>query len=159
MDQLRRLSPTAQIVLGATVLYVIVSFLDWQQVSLLGTTLGQTEWHGIGVVAGLLGVALLAWEVARTRDARIDLGSVAPGLVSVVLALALLVFTFITFVSHDVARHWPAWVGLLLSIAIAVAGVVRAREEGIPVGWNAGAAETREAETPPESPPAETGNR
>jgi hypothetical protein len=159
MDQLRRLSPTAQVVLGATVLYVIVSFLDWQQVSVLGTTLGQTEWHGVGVIAGLLGVALLAWEIARTLEVNVDLGSVAQGLVSVVLAVLLLVFTFITFVSHDVARHWPAWVGLLLSIVIAVAGIARAREEGIPVGWNAGAGETREAETPPESPPAETGNR
>ena len=54
MDALMKLSREVQIVLGGAVLYVIFSFLDWQQVSFGGISAGLNEWHGIGVVAALL---------------------------------------------------------------------------------------------------------
>jgi hypothetical protein len=79
--------------------------------------------------------------------------------VSAALALLLLVFTVITFISHDEARHWPAWIGLLAAIVIAGAAFVRARDEGVEVpskdsfSSSPAAADTAE---PPEAPPAET---
>ena len=135
MNTFKQLSRELQVVLGGTVLYLIMSFLDWQQVSFGPLTAGVTEWHGIGIVAGLLAVVLLAWEAARLFSIKIEL-PLAPGQVSVGLALLLLLFTVITFLSHSTARHWPEYVGLLLSIAIGVAAVRRARTEGVEMPRN-----------------------
>src|SRR6266700_2264382 len=131
MDMLTKLSRETQIVLGGAVLYLIFSFFDWQQVSGFGVTVGRSEWSGIGVIAGLLVIVLLAWEAARLFELKIELGSLTPGLLSVAVALLLLLFTIITFLNHSTARHWPAWVGLLLSIVIAAAAVMRAKAEGV----------------------------
>ena len=82
------------------------------------------EWHGIGIVAGLLVFAVLLWEAARYFGVKIE------------LAFLLLVFTVITFLSHGTARHWPAWIGLVLSIVIAIGALRRAKTEDVhlPVG-------------------------
>ena len=131
MEMLKKLPRQAQVVLGAGVLYVIFSFFDWQQVSFGPVTAGVTEWHGIGVLAGLLAVTLLVWEGVRLFQPDIQLGSFTPGHISVGLALLLLIFTVITFLTHSTARHWPSWLGLLLSIVIAVAAFGRAKAEGV----------------------------
>jgi uncharacterized membrane protein YgcG len=131
MNELMKLARDTQIVVGGALLYVILSFLDWQQVSVGPYTVGVTEWSGIGVLAALLAIVLLAWELARAFKITIPLGSLPPGLVSVGLALLLLVFTVITFLSHGTARHWPAFIGLILAIAIAVVGFRRAKGEGV----------------------------
>jgi hypothetical protein len=131
MDALNKLSREVQVVIGGAVLYLIFSFFDWQQVSVLTITAGRSEWVGVGVIAGLLAIALLLWEAARAFQMKVQLGSLTPGLVSVALALLLLLFTVITFLSHNEARHWPSYVGLILSIVIAVAAFGRARAEGV----------------------------
>jgi hypothetical protein len=131
MEMLKKLPRQAQVVIGCGVLYLIFSFFDWQQVSFGPITAGVTEWHGIGVVAGLLVIALLLWEAARLFQANIQLGSFTAGHISVGLALLLLIFTVITFLTHGTARHWPAWLGLVLSIVIAVAAFGRAKAEGV----------------------------
>lgn len=131
MDVLTKLSREAQIVLGGAVLLLILSFLDWQQVSLFNITVGVTEWHGIGILAGLLVVALLVWEVLRLMAVQVQLGTLSVGLVSVGLALLVALFTLITFLDHSVARHWPAWIGLIVALAVAAAAVARARAEGV----------------------------
>jgi hypothetical protein len=133
MDRLMKLSRETQVVLAASLLYLIFSFFDWQQVSAAGFTVGQSEWDGVGILAGLLVVALLVWEGVRLFVVKIELGALTPGLVSVALALLLLLFTVITFLTHGTARHWPAWIGLLLSIAIAAAALKRAKAEGVQV--------------------------
>lgn len=164
MDMLKKLPPEVQVVLGGSLLYLVVSFFDWQQVSFLSVSAGINEWHGVGVIAGLLVVALLAWEGARLAGVRIAFGPITPGLGSIGLALLLLVFTVITFLSHNEARHWPAWVGLLLSIVITAAAFRRARSEGVDVrefgtitrGIVAQAKTDRSEEpTPAASPPSE----
>jgi hypothetical protein len=135
MDMLKKLSPMAQVVLGGSVLYLIFSFLDWQQACGgppgFHVCAGRSEWNGVGVIAGLLVVALLVWEVLRLLDVKLQLGNFTPALISVALALALLVFTVITFFSHNEFRHWPQWLGLILSIVIAVAAFMRGKDEGV----------------------------
>jgi hypothetical protein len=131
MDILKRLPREVQIILAATLLFLIFSFFDWQQVSVAGFTAGISMWHGIGVVTGLLIFAVLIWEAARVLN--VGFGELPVGLVSVVLALLLFVFTLITFLTHDEARHWPAWIGFILSIVIAVVALGRARGEGVQI--------------------------
>ena len=134
MDALTKLSREMQIVLGGAVLYVIFSFFDWQQVSGFGVTYGRSEWTGIGVIAALLGIALLAYELTRAFEVKVPMGdTITPGHASAGLALALLIFTVLTFLTHGTARHWPAWIGLLLSIIIAVAAFKRAKDEGVTI--------------------------
>lgn len=131
METLSKLPRDLQIVLGGTVLYLIISFFDWQQVSFSGITAGVTEWHGVGIIAGLLAIALLAWEAMRLLSIKVELGPLTPALLSVSLALLLTLFTVITFLSHSTARHWPAWIGLILSIVIGVEAGRRAMGEGV----------------------------
>jgi hypothetical protein len=131
MEVLGKLSREVQIILAAALLYLIFSFFDWQQVSFSGITAGISEWHGVGVIAGLLVVALLVWEAARIFVGDIDLGPLSAGLISVALAMLLLLFTIITFLTHNEARHWPSWLGLILSILIGVLAFRRAQTEGV----------------------------
>jgi uncharacterized integral membrane protein len=135
VDVLTKLSRETRVVLGCAVLFLIFSFFDWQQVSFSsafgGGAYGLNLWHGIGIIAGLLVVALLAWELVRLLEMNAPTGSVSHGHVSVGLALALALFTVIAFFDKSTARHWPAWIGLLLAIVIAVAAVMRARAEGV----------------------------
>jgi hypothetical protein len=157
MDMLKKLSREAQVLLGGTLLYVIFSFFDWQQVSFSVVTAGINEWHGVGVIAALLAIALLLWEGARLAGIRAQLGPITPGLGSIGLALLLLLFTVITFLTHNEARHWPAWIGLILSLVITGAAYARARAEGVDVrefgaitsGLVAQAKESRSEETTP----------
>lgn len=131
MDKLVKLSREVQVVLGGSLLYLIFSFFDWQQVGAFGITVGASEWHGVGVVSGLVVIVLLVWETARLIGIKVELGSITPGLVSVALALVLLLFTIITFLSHSTARHWPAWIGLILSVVVAAAALKRAKREDV----------------------------
>lgn len=135
VQRLSQSSRQTQIILVCALLYVIDSFLHWQEVSVsaLGVTAsaGASEWHGIGIVAALLGIAVLIWELARSADVRLELGALTPGLLSVGLALLLTLFTVIAFLDKSDFRHWPEWLGLVLSIVIGVAALARGREEGI----------------------------
>jgi hypothetical protein len=152
MDHVKKLSTEVQVVLGCTVLYLVFSFFDWQQVSGFGITVGRSEWTGIGILAGLLAIALLVWEGVRLFGPEVKLGTLSEGHVSAALALLLAVFTVITFLTHGTARHWPAWIGLLLSLVIAVAAVMRARAEGVQMPDTRSAAATS---APAEPAPAE----
>jgi hypothetical protein len=131
MDKLVKLPRETQAVLGGSVLYLIFSFLDWQQVSAGPLSIGWSEWHGVGIVAGLLVIAVLAWEAVRLMGMKVELGPVTPGQLSALLPLLLLLFTVVTFLSHSTARHWPAWIGLILSVVIAAGALMRAKGEDV----------------------------
>ncbi|HKD95747.1 MAG TPA: hypothetical protein VKB43_13660 [Gaiellaceae bacterium] len=156
MDHMKKLSTELQVVLGCAVLLFIFSFFDWQQVSGFGVTFGLNEWHGVGVFAGLLVVALLVWEGVRLYGPEMQLGGLSEGLISVGLALLVALFTLITFLTHNEARHWPAWVGLLLAIVLTVAALARARAEGVqmPEPRTAASAPPPPAAPEPEPEPA-----
>jgi hypothetical protein len=118
-----------QLLLVAGILLLIDSFLDWQQVSVVGISAGASMWHGVGVVAGLLLIALLVWEVAQVTGVVRNLElPVSAALISVALAVGTAVFTIIKFLVANEARHWPAWIGLILAVGIAVGGWLRYSE-------------------------------
>ena len=162
MDGFMKLSREAQVVLVGAALYVILSFFHWQAYG----PFGLNEWHGFGgTVTALVGVALLVWEIGRLVDYKFSLGGLPAGLVSLALALALLVLTVITFLSHNEFRAWPAWVALIVSIAIAVAAVKRGKGEGVEVSdiqkhvsamaGSSGSASSSSGSAPPsDTPPA-----
>jgi hypothetical protein len=132
MDTLKKLSMPAQAVLAGAALYIIFSFFDWQQVCFGPACAGVSEWHGGGgTITVLSAILLLAWEIVRLLDVKISTGGISPGLISFGLTLLLLLLTIITFLTHNEARHWPAWIGLILAFVIAGAGFARSKEEGV----------------------------
>jgi hypothetical protein len=112
---------------------VIISFLDWQQVSIGPYTVGRTLWHGIGIITIIVALGYLVWEIGRALHYDVKVGQVTPPMTSAGFAIALLVFTVITFLDWSDFRHWPQWIGLLLSIIIAVVAFKRARDEGVEI--------------------------
>ena len=147
----RDLSTASKLLIAASVLLLIDLFLNWQEacVSFGGTETcgGESGWSGIGFLVGILTLALLAWEVLRMlgMTAQWNL-PVAANLVSAALAGGVLLFTIIKFLSDGEFRNWPAWLGLLLAIAIGVGGWMRYREADE-------AAATRTTTEPPAAPP------
>lgn len=138
MDILKKLSLNAQLVLLGSLLYLIVSFLNWVSVDTLVGTYTETEWNGfVGVLAGVLVFALIAWDLARAFDLKIAVGPASPGLISLVLAEALLLATLIKFFNTSY-RGFASWLGLLIAIAIGVFALLRAKEEGVTLPATAG---------------------
>jgi hypothetical protein len=118
-----------KILLVAGLLLVIDSFLQWQQVSIGFVSVGQNEWHGIGVLAALLVIALLLWEGLQLAGVTKQLQlPVSDTLISVGLAAVVALLTIIKFFVAHFARHWPAWIGLVLAIAVAVGGWLKLAE-------------------------------
>ena len=162
MDHLKELPREAQITLGCLVLFVIISFLDWQQVSIGPYTVGRTLWHGVGIITIIVALGYLVWEIGRALHYNVNLGQVTPPMTSAGFAIGLLVFTVITFLDWSDYRHWPAWIGLILSIIITAAAFVRAKAEGVelpkmPQGVSVnrgGEAAATAAATPTPPPPA-----
>jgi hypothetical protein len=158
MDQFKELPREAQVTLGCLVLFVIFSFFDWQQVSVGPYTAGKTLWHGIGIITVLIAIAYLIWEIGRALKYNVDLGQVTPPMTSAGFAIALLVFTVITFLDWSDYRHWPEWIGLLLAIVIAVVAFKRAKDEGVevpkmPQGVSVSRSGGTAAAAPPPPPP------
>jgi hypothetical protein len=135
MAKLSKLTPGAMLTLGGLVLYVINSFLPWQKLCVgdgdFKACASQSEWHGIGVLAVLLGIALLVWEAIPLVMPRPALGAVSPRLVSMGLAAALVLFTLITTLTHNEFRKIWAWIGLILAIVAAVGVWMQAKDEGV----------------------------
>src|SRR5215211_8375055 len=122
------------VVVVAAVLYLVFSFFQWQHftVTIVRTVrYGFNEWHGIGVIACVLAIAVILWELARLFGLQLQSASVSAAFVSLALAVLLLLFTVLTFLSRSDGRQWPAWVGLALSFVIALAAFARARAEGV----------------------------
>jgi hypothetical protein len=124
---LRSMSLAHRILLGGGAILFIVMFFTWQGVSLLGTTVGVSGWHGLnGVLLGLVTAALVVWEVAlllgeQTAELRRKIQApeslIAPALAGGVLVLAIL-----KFLTANELRRWPEWVGLVVAIAIGYGG-------------------------------------
>ena len=55
-------------------------------------------WHGMGFLAGLLAIAIIVWEGLRLANMKIEIG-LTPAMVTAALAVLLLVFAFIRFIS------------------------------------------------------------
>ena len=99
---------------------------------------------------GLLVIALVVWEGLQVAGVtqQIEL-PVSAVLISVALAAATALFTIIKFLVANEARHWPAWIGLILAVVIAAGGWLQHKEEPV-----TGPAQATPPPTPPPAPSA-----
>jgi hypothetical protein len=124
------LSTGRKVLLVGGLLLLIDLFLSWQSKDLGPITVSRSGWHGIGILVGLLTLAMIAWELIGALG--VELGdavrNLPTALISAALAAAVTLFTIIEFLTHNEIRAWPAWVGLILAIVIAVGGWLRFSE-------------------------------
>jgi hypothetical protein len=148
MDKLSELTHGAKIVLGAAIAFLIVSFFNWQEVDLgpIGEA-GVSMWNGIGWIAGLIAIALIVWQAIRLANIELEIG-VGPAMVTAALAVLLVIFTFIKFITDGEFRTFWAWLGLLLSIVVAVGAWLNMRASGESVQAMMDRFGTRDSATP-----------
>jgi hypothetical protein len=153
MEQLRGLPLGRQIVLGAGVLLLIDTFLNWQQVSTPFGSAGNTAWHGFwGVVMCLALVVLLVWTAARAFGVELPV-NVPDGLTTLGLSVLIVLFALIKAVTDDFV-HWPAWIGVVLAAVMTYGAwlIFQASGESLPSMSTAGGGQ---ASPPPSEPPSE----
>ena len=120
-----KLTHGAKVILIAGIVFLVTSFFNWFEIT--DTSFGENMWHGIGFLAGLLLIALVVWQAIRLANIDLEIG-VTPSMITAALAVLLVLFTFIRFISKPgggiadsiVDRTIWAWIGLILSIVIAV---------------------------------------
>ena len=115
---LSRLTLGSKVVAGLGVLLLIDSFLHWQEVSFGPISAGVSMWHGLGVIVGLLLLAILAWEAAQIAGIKVAVGPLSPSMVTAALSALLVLFTLLKVLTNDYVHVW-AWIGLLLTLGIA----------------------------------------
>ena len=124
MDHVKGMSRSSQLLAGAGLLLFIFLFFSWQQVCFGSICGSRSGWHGWGILVGLLTIGLLLWEAAQIFGVKIEL-PIKAAMLSAGLAAGVLLFTVIKFLVDNEARHWPAWIGLILAIAVGAGGFLR----------------------------------
>jgi hypothetical protein len=125
-----KLSLGSKIVAGAGILFLIDSFFfNWQEVDVGSFSAGVKMWHGWGVLVGLTLLAILAWEAAQLADVKISVGALSPSMVTMLLSALLVLFTLIKVLTNDYVTSW-AWIGLVLSIAVAAGAWLKMQSAG-----------------------------
>lgn len=135
---------------GASILFLLDLFLEWQRttVEVAGTISAEasgTGWSGWGFVAGVLAFVLAAVAIASVRDPRSVRGhAVAVGVVPLGLFVATIAAVFAGNANVSVAGVvgvevetdlWPTWAGLVLGLVASTAALaglvldVSSREE------------------------------
>jgi hypothetical protein len=118
MDQLKGLPLGRQLILGAGVLLLIDTFLDWQHASIGPFSAGQSAWHGFwGVVMCLALIVLLAWTAARAFGVTLPV-AIPDGVASLALGVIIVLFALLKAITDDYV-HWPAWLGVILGAVVA----------------------------------------
>jgi hypothetical protein len=155
MEHLKAMSRSSHLIGWGGLLLFIFLFFDWQQVCVGSVCGGQTGWHGWGVLVGILVIALIAMEAKLIFAAHLEL-PLKHALLTAGLCAGVLLFTVIKFLVDNEFRHWPAWVGLILAILIAVGGYLRyAGDEPTEVQLSkASPASSSPSSPPPAEPPA-----
>ena len=119
-----RMSTASKILLGASILLIVDSFLTWQD--------SVNMWSGdgsfFGFLAGLLTILLLVWEAIAV--ANIDVNISAPrSKISAYLGFGVLAFVILKFVfALTESPAYGAFIGLILGLAIGYGAWMRFQE-------------------------------
>jgi len=135
MDKLSELSHGAKVVLGAAIALLIVSFFNWFEVK--NTSFGESMWHGIGFLAGILCIVVIVWQAIRLANINLEIG-LTNSMITAALSILLLLFTFIRFIAKPgggladslVDRTFWAWLGLAFAIVVCVGAWLNMRTAG-----------------------------
>jgi hypothetical protein len=150
MDRFNALGRGAQIMLVAGVLLLIDTFLPWQDFDVGGVDIvSWNAWRGfLGVVLGLLTIALVVWLVLRVMDVALPL-PISGAMIAAILGGLVLVFAVIKNLNDEESTLW-SYLGVLLAIAIAVgawmeiqaAGGIETLKSEIPSGSTSSGTQT-----------------
>ena len=135
MDKFKELTTGAKLVLGAAVLLFVFSWLKWFEVDEVGFE--ENMWNGIGVLAGLLLIALIVWQGLRLANINLEIG-VTPAMITAALAVLTLIFVFIRWidkpgggiVAEAYSRTIWSWIGLALAIILVVGAFLNMQAAG-----------------------------
>lgn len=141
---------------GAVLLFIDL-FLPWQDfggglADELGIDATLSGWRGVGAVLGILTIVVVAWLGVRLAAVDLPL-PVSTAMVSAALGALVLIFGVLKWITiiDDEATIW-AWIGLALSIAIAVGAWLTVQAAG---GMATLKSEmpSKPASSPPATPP------
>jgi hypothetical protein len=159
MDKLAELNHGAKVVLGSAIALLIVSFFNWFEVVGIGV---GSMWNGIGILAGLLLIATIAWQVVRLANINLEIG-VGPAMVTAVLALLTFIFVFIRWIAKPdgagiVDVDWTiwAWIGLVLAIVMCAGAWANMKLAGESLGDIQKLGGSKGGDTPPPAAPTQT---
>ena len=141
MDKLAEINHGAKVVLGSAILLLIFSFFNWFEVDTPLGSAGESMWNGIGFFAGLLLIAVIAWQAVRLANINLEIG-VGPAMVTAVLSVLTLIFVFIRWIdkpggdlaSDFIDRTIWAWIGLILAILMVAGAWANMKLTGESVG-------------------------
>ncbi len=126
MPNLSALSRGTQVLAAAGLLLLIDTFLPWQD---FAGIVSQNAWNGfLGVVMGLMLIALLAWVIARIMDVKLPV-EVPDGLVTVALGGLIFLFALIKNLDDAESTLW-SYIGVLLAAGVAAGAWLRYQEAG-----------------------------
>jgi hypothetical protein len=137
MDRFNALGRGAQIMLVAGVLLLISLFLPWQDFDVggiadeLGVDATWSGWHGaMGVILGLLTIALVAWLIVRLLAIDIPL-PISQAMTSALLGGLVALFGIIKLLSiiGDEQTFW-AFIGTILAILVGVGAWMEVQAAG-----------------------------
>ena len=134
MERFNALGRGMQLMLIGSVLLLISTFFNWQEIDFdlgpLGEgSAGQNAWHGFwGVAMGLLTIVLLAWIVARLAAVDIPI-PVSAAMTGAVLAFLIFAFALIKNLADDYSTFW-SYIGVALAALIAVGAWLQIQESG-----------------------------
>jgi hypothetical protein len=154
MDRLKGLPLGRQLILGAGVLLIIDTFLNWQSRDIGSLTFTRSGFHGfLGIVMWLLTVALVLWVAARAFEVALP-DNVPDGLTTLALGVLIFLFALIKNLSDDYSAFW-AYVGVVLAAIIAYGSwlVFSASGEALPSMGSTGSSNTTTSVPPPAAPP------
>lgn len=120
---------TKGLLISAAVLFISL-FLPWQGFAVIPGFPGVniTGWAGIGILVGLLALAVIVWEGLQLFGVRIQTGTVSPALIGAGVGGAAALFGLINFLTKLSAIRWGAFVGLIAVLALGYAAYVRFTE-------------------------------
>jgi hypothetical protein len=134
MDRLKALGRGTQLMFIASVLLLIISFFNWQEIDFdlgpLGSgSAGVSMWDDIGgILIGILTIVLIARIAARMAavDVPIPLSFATTSFVLGVLIAVLAIVKNLT----DNYSTWASYVGVVLAILVAVGAWMEVQEAG-----------------------------
>jgi hypothetical protein len=129
METFNKLSTAGKVVLGGTIAFLIVSIFNWQEVDAGVVEVGRSMWAGWGTLAGILAIALLAWEALRLANVNVNL-PISAAMATAIVAILLALSTILKVLVDNEFRTFWAWLGLLLALVIAAASFLRMQEGG-----------------------------